>query len=110
MSWTDIKQFMDNFRTDQVMQQLHDWNVSDLSTNPWFLGGFAIIILFTYFMGWRAIAGFISGIGGFALVVSLALGKGTGVEGIASGGLWIIVGGGAVVVFLFIYLLFIKSE
>ncbi|MDX2481134.1 MAG: hypothetical protein QNK24_12480 [Desulfuromusa sp.] len=110
MSWTDIKQYLDLFRTDQVMQQLQDWNIGDLSTNPWFLGGFAIIILFTYFMGWRAIAGVISGIGGFALVVSLALGKGTGVEGIASGGLWIIVGGGAVVVFLFIYLLFIKSE
>lgn len=110
MSWTDIKQFLDHFRTDQVMQQLQEWNIGDLSTNPWFLGGFATIILITYFMGWRAIAGFISGIGGFVLVVSLAFSKGTGVAGIASGGLWIIVGGGAVVVFLFIYLLFIKSE
>lgn len=110
MNWDTIKPYLDYFRTDQVMQQLQDWNVSNLSTNPWFLGGFAAIILITYFMGWRAIAGFISGIGGFALVVSLALGKGTGVDGIASGGLWIIVGGGAVVVFLFIYLLFIKSE
>lgn len=110
MNWDTIKQYLEYFRTDQVMQQLQDWNISDLSTNPWFLGGFAVIILFAYFMGWKAIAGFISGVGGFALVVSLALGKGTGVEGIASGGLWIIVGGGAVVVFLFIYLLFIKSE
>ena len=110
MNWDNIKHYLDYFRTDQVMQQLQDWNVGDLSTNPWFLGGFAAIILITYFIGWRAIAGFISGIGGFALVVSLAIGKGTGVDGIAGGGLWIIVGGGAVVVFLFIYLLFIKSE
>ena len=110
MNWDNIKHYLDYFRTDQVMQQLQDWNVGDLSTNPWFLGGFAAIILITYFIGWRAIAGLISGIGGFALVVSLAIGKGTGVDGIAGGGLWIIVGGGAVVVFLFIYLLFIKSE
>ncbi len=110
MNWDTIKQYLEYFRTDQVMQQLQDWNISDLSTNPWFLGGFAVIILFAYLMGWKATAGFISGIGGFVLVVSLALGRGTGVEGIASGGLWIIVGGGAVVVFLFIYLLFIKSE
>jgi len=110
MSWADIKSYMDYFRTDQVMQQLQDWNIGDLSTNPWFLGGFAVIILFTYFMGWKAISGFLVGIGGFALIVSLAIGKGTGVEGIAGGGLWILVGGGAVAVALFIYLLFIKSD
>ena len=110
MSWTDIKQFLERFRTDQILQQLQDWNVGDLSTNPWFLGGFAAFILITYFIGWRAIAGFLAGIGGFVLVISLAVGKGTGVEGIASGGLWILIGGGAVAVFLFIYLLFIKSE
>ena len=110
MSWAEIKQYLEHFRTDQVMLQLEDWNVGDLSTNPWFLGGFAALIIITYFIGWHAIAGFLSGIGGFALVVSLAFGQGTGVEGIASGGLWILVGGGTVVVFLFIYLLFIKSE
>ncbi|MDX2494828.1 MAG: hypothetical protein QNK27_07690 [Desulfuromusa sp.] len=110
MSWADIKSYMDYFRTDQVMQRLQDWNIGDLNSNPWFLGGFAVIILFTYFMGWKAISGFLVGIGGFALIVSLAVGKGTGVEGIAGGGLWILVGGGAVAVALFIYLLFIKSE
>ncbi|MEA3363467.1 MAG: hypothetical protein U9Q61_09420 [Thermodesulfobacteriota bacterium] len=110
MSWADIKNYMDYFRTDQVMQRLQDWNIGDLSSNPWFLGGFAVIILFTYFMGWKAISGFLVGIGGFALIVSLAVGKGTGVEGIAGGGLWILVGGGAVAVALFIYLVFIKSE
>lgn len=110
MSWADIKNYMVYFRTDQVMQRLQDWNIGDLSSNPWFLGGFAVIILFTYFMGWKAISGFLVGIGGFALIVSLAVGKGTGVEGIAGGGLWILVGGGAVAVALFIYLVFIKSE
>jgi hypothetical protein len=110
MSWADVKQFLENFRTDQIMQLLQNWNVGDLSTNPWFLGGFVTIILITYFIGWRAIAGFLAGIGGFILVLSLAVGKGTGVEGIAGGGLWILVCGGAVAVFLFIYLLFIKSE
>jgi len=110
MSWADIKHYMDYLRTDQVMQQLQDWNIGDLSHNPWFLGGFAIIILITYLIGWKAIAGFLVGLGGFALIVSLAVGRGTGVEGIAGGGLWILVGGGAVAVALFIYLVFIKSE
>jgi len=107
MSWADIQPYLDNFRTDHVMQQLQEWNVGELSTNPWFWGGFAAIVLITYLIGWKAISGFIVGIGGFALVVSLAIGKGTGVEGIAGGGLWILVVGGAAAVALFIYLVFI---
>lgn len=110
MNWDSIKQFLQNFRSDQVMQQLQEWNFGELNSNPWFLGGFTAIVLITYFIGWRAIAGFLVGIGGFSLVVSLAVGRGTGVDGIAGGGLWILVGGGAVAVALFIYLIFIKSE
>ena len=110
MSWDKIEEFLVHFRTDNILQQLQDWNVGELNSNPWFLGGFALLILITYFIGWRAIAGFLVGIGGFALVVSLAVGRGTGVDGIAGGGLWILVGGGAVAVALFIYLVFVKSE
>lgn len=110
MAWADIKHYLDYLRTDQVMEQLQTWNVGDLATNPWFLGGFAIIILIFYLLGMKSIAGFIVGIGGFALVLSLAIGKGTGTEGIAGGGLWILIGGGAIAVALFIYLLFIKSD
>ncbi len=110
MSWETFKEYLDIFRTDQVMQQLQAWNVGDLSTNPWFLGGFAVAILITYFIGWRAISAFITGIGGFALALSYTVSKGTGTEGIQSGGIYVIVGGGAVVVGLFIYILFIKTE
>ncbi len=110
MSWADVQLFFENFRTDQIMLRLQEWNVGDLSTNPWFLGGFAAVVLITYLIGWKAISGFIVGLGGFTLVLSLAIGKGTGVEGIAGGGLWILVGGGAAAVALFIYLVFIKSE
>ncbi|SRR6056297_2372054 len=110
MSWADLKSYLDYLRTDQVMQQLQNWNVGDLNSNPWFLGGFALAILLTYFIGWKAISGFLVGLGGFALVVSFAVGKGTGTEGIAGGGVWILVGGGAAVIALFIYILFIKSD
>ena len=110
MSWAEVIDYLQNFRTDQISQQLQDRGFDNLSTNPWFLGGFLALILITYFIGWRAIAGFISGVGGFILVVSLAISKGTGMAGLSGGGLWILVGGGVVVVFLFIYLLFIKAE
>ncbi len=110
MNWETIKEYLDPFRTDQIMMKLQEWNVGDLSTNPWFLGGFAAAILLTYFIGWRTISAFLTGIGGFALALSWTVSKGTGTEGIENGGIYIIVGGGAIVVGLFIYILFIKSE
>ena len=110
MTWADFKEFMTNFRTDNIMQQLEAWNIGDLSNNPWFLGGFAVAVLITYFIGWRAISAFLVGIGGFSLALSWTVSQGTGTEGIESGGIYIIVGGGAVIVGLFIYLLFIKTE
>ena len=110
MTWESFKEFMTNFRTDNVMQQLQAWEVGDLKSDPWFLGGFAVVVLLTYFLGLRAISAFLVGLGGFALALSWTVAAGTGTEGIAGGGLYIIVGAGAVIVFLFIYLLFIKSE
>lgn len=110
MSWADFKDFVDHFRTDQIMQQLQDLNVGDLKTNPWFLGGFATLILITYFLGKRAISAFLIGIGGFILALSYTVGQGIGPDGIQGNGLYVIIGGGTVAIGLFIYLLFIKSE
>ncbi len=110
MDWQSIADFFENFRTDRLIEQLHAWNVGDLHSNPWFIGIFVTLCLITYFIGWRAITAIIAGLGGFILTVSLTLAKGTGVEGVEGGGLYIIVIGGAVAVMLFIYLLFIKTE
>ncbi len=110
MGWSDVMDFIDRFRTDQIMQQLQAWNIADLNSNPWFLGSFAAAVVITYLIGWRAISAFLVGIGGFALALSYTLAKGTGTEGIQGGGLYVIIGGGAAAIGLFIYLLFIKSE
>ena len=85
-------------------------NINDLNSNPWFLGGFSVIILITYFLGLKKTAGVLVGVGGFALVLSVAVGKGTGTEGLSGSGIWILIGGGVVAAALFIYMFFIKSE
>lgn len=110
MTWTEFLGYLENFRTDKVVEQLAAWNVGDLGSNPYVLAGFAVVIAITYFLGWKTFSAFIVGIGGFALAVSYGVKQGTGVEGIAGGGATVMVGAGVVVVFLFIYLLFIKSE
>lgn len=110
MTWTDFLNYLQNFRTDKIVEQLAAWNIDELSSNPYVLASLAIVIAITYFLGWKTFSAFIVGIGGFALAVSYTVKQGTGVEGIAGGGLTIMVGAGVVVIFLFIYLLFIKSE
>lgn len=110
MNWQEFLDFMVNFRTDRVVAQLAAWNVDDLSQNPYILAGFALAIAISYFIGWQGIAGFIVGIGGFAYALSYAVAQGAGPEGLSGNGIWVLVGGGSVSVFIFIYLLFIRSE
>lgn len=110
MSWETAKNYLDTFRTDRLIEQLHAWNVGELHSSPWFLGVFAAIIVISWLVGWRAITAIMVGVGGFVLAVSWTVSRGIGTEGIQDGGLYIIVGGGALVVILFIYLLFVKTE
>lgn len=110
MSWTPVLEFLDRFRTDRIMEQLHTWNVGEMHSNPWLLGGLAAAALITYLIGWRTFTAILVGVGGFIVALSLTVSKGTGTEGLAGEGLYIIIGGGAVAVMLFIYLLFIKTE
>ena len=110
MSWQDFLDFMVNFRTDRVMEQLTAWNVGDLAHNQYVLGSFALAIAITYFIGWKSISGFIIGVGGFIYAVSYAVAEGTGTEGLSGSGVWVLVGGGGASVILFIFLIFVRSE
>lgn len=110
MVWADFLDYLQHFRTDKVVEQLAAWNVGELSSNPYVLAGFAVAIAITYFLGWKTFSAFIVGIGGFSLAVSHGVKQGIGVDGIEGGGLSIMLGVGVLVIFLFIYLLFIKSE
>ena len=110
MSWQGFFDFMSNFRTDRIMDQLAAWNVGDLAHNHYVLGCFALAIAITYFIGWKAISGFIVGIGGFIYSVSYAVAEGTGPEGLSGSGVWVLVGGGGAAAIIFIYLIFIRSE
>ena len=110
MSWQEFLDFMTNFRTDRILEQLQAWNVGDLGQNPYVLAGLALVIAITYFLGWKSLSGFIVGIGGFAYAVSYAVARGSGPEGLSGDGIWILIGGGGIAVILFIYLLFIRSE
>lgn len=110
MSWQDVVDLMVNFRTDRIMEHLAAMNVGELSHNNYVLAGFALAIAITYFLGWKTVSGFIVGIGGFIYAISYAVAEGTGPEGLAGQGIWVLVGGGGASVIIFIYLVFVRSE
>lgn len=110
MNWQDFLDYMTNFRTDRIMEQLAAWDIGNLGQNPYVLAAFALIIAITYFLGWKTISGFIVGIGGFIYALSYAVAQGTGVEGLSGSGVWVLTAGGGLAVILFIYLIFIRSD
>lgn len=110
MTWQSFLDYMTRFRTDRVIEQLQAWNLGDLSQNPYVLGALVLGIVLPYSLGWKAISGFIAGLGIFVYALSFAVAQGTGTQGLFNGGVWIIIGGGAVACGLFIYLVFIRSE
>lgn len=110
MNWQDFLDYMTRFRTDRIVEQLHAWNLGDLSQNPYVLGALLLGIALLYFIGLKTISGFIAGLGVFLYALSFAVTRGTDTAGVFNGGVWIIIGGGALACGLFIYLVFIRSD
>ncbi|PLX86193.1 MAG: hypothetical protein C0618_09450 [Desulfuromonas sp.] len=106
----DFLDYLQHFRTDRIIEQLAAWNIDELSTDPYVLGLFAIAIGGTYLLGWKTLSAFIVGIGGFALSVAYTVKQNAGAVTLSGENMGILVGSGVLVIGLFIYLLFIRSD
>lgn len=104
-----ILDFFRNLETQRIMQLLQDAKIGDLIHNPWFLGSVAALAVISLVMGWRLLLTTVLGLTGFAWLISYTLQQGTSLDG-SNDTLLVFVAGGAVVIGLVIYLLFIKSE
>ena len=103
-------EFLKNFETERVLQFLKEMNVGELIHNPWFLGAMGALALLSLVMKWRLLMVTILGVTGLAGLVSYTLQRGTRLNQLGDQTLLIFVVGGAVLVAIVIYLLFIKSE
>jgi peptidoglycan/LPS O-acetylase OafA/YrhL len=100
-----------NFETTRVVAYLQALNLQELVHSPYFLGGTAALAIIALFMRWRMLLVTVLCLGSFAWLLSYTLGKDTSLQG--GGGndtLVVFVLGGGVIVFLAIYLLFIRGE
>jgi len=102
--------FFEHFQTERVVAWLQEMQIGDLIHNPYFLGGAAAVAVLSMIMRWRGFLSICLGLTGFAYLVSYTLQQGTQLDGLGNSTLLVFVGGGAVIIGLVIYLLFIKSE
>jgi hypothetical protein len=86
----------------------------DLKTvmeHPYFLAGVGVTAIFAYLMRWRLLLVVVMTITGFIYLLGYTLAKGVSLEGgMPTDSLMVLIGGGAFIVFLAIYLLFIRNE
>ncbi len=106
-----IMDFFANFETTKVIATLEKLNLQELIHNPYFLGGTGTLAVIAFLMRWRLLLVVILTIAGFVWLFSYTMEQGTSLEGgAASDTLMVFIAGGTLIVFLVIYLLFIRGE
>ena len=111
MDFSSFMTYLQQFETAKVLKYLETLNLQELMRNPYFLGGTGALGIIALLMRWRLLLVVILTISGFVALLSYTMEQGTSLEGgLASDSLLVFIGGGALLVFLVIYLLFIRSE
>lgn len=111
MSSSAASEILKHFETGNIIATLQSLNLQELIHHPYFLGGTAVLAIICLLMRWRLLLAAVLGISGFAWLLSYTLARDTSLEGgIGNDTLVVFVAGGAGLVFLVIYLLFIRGE
>lgn len=110
MNWSSISDFFSNFQTQNVMEFLENIRLGELITEPWFLIVMVVIALFCLLFKLRLLFTTVVTITGFSFLLSYTLERGTDLDGLNNPTLLIFIGGGAAMVGLAIYFLFIRGE
>lgn len=110
MDLSQILAFFKHFETGRVIQFLKDLDVGQLVHNPWLLGGVGGLALVALVMRWRLLLVTLLGVTGFVWLTAYTVERGTTLDSLGNHNLLVFVGGGIVVIFLVIYMLFIKTD
>ncbi len=99
-----------NFETSRVIDFLQNLNVGELVHHPWFLGVTAALAVLALIMRWRLLLATILAVAGFVGLISYTLQRGAAIDSLQSETLLIFVAAGVALIFVIIYLLFVKAE
>ena len=111
MEASTFGQFLQHFETARVFAYLQSLDLQGMVKNPYFLIGSAAFALVCLWLRWRLLLVAIFSSVGFLWLLSYTLARGTTLDGgMSNDTLLIFVGGCTALVFLVIYVLFIRSE
>jgi hypothetical protein len=102
--------FLQYFETSQILDFLRSHQMGELIRNPWFLGAMGLLALIALLMKWRILLATILSVTGFSGLIAYTVQRETSLTGMSNETLVVFVAGGVALVFLVIYLLFIKSD
>jgi len=111
VDFSPVIEFLQKLETKKVMAYLQAMDLKTVMGHPYFLTGVGITAVVAYLMRWRLLLVTVMTITGFIYLLGYTLEKGTSLEGgMPTDSLVVLVGGGAFIVFLAIYLLFIRND
>lgn len=103
--------FIKQFETTKVMDSIKAMDLRSIMEHPYFLAGVGVTAIIAYLMRWRLLLVVVLTITGFIYLLGYTLSRGVSLEGgMPTDALIVLVGGGAFIIFLAIYLLFIRND
>ena len=111
MDFSAIIDFLKQFETTKIMEYVQSLDLQTLMAHPYFLAGVGITAVVALVMKWRLLLVTVMSITGFSYLLSYTLEQGVSLEeGMPGDSLMVLIGGGSVILFIAIYLLFIRSD
>lgn len=111
MDFSSVIAFLKQFETTKVMAYIQAMDLKEVMEHPYFLTGVGITAVIAYLMHWRLLLVTVMTITGFIYLLSFTLSRGISLDsGMPTDALLVLVGGGSFIVFLAIYLLFIRGD
>jgi hypothetical protein len=110
MDLASVREYLEPLRTENVLARLRETNVGDLIYNPWFLAGLGIFCIVALVLRRQALVLMVMTVLAYACLIDYALQKKPAVESIGSTPVLIFAGGGAGLLFVLIYFLFIRHD
>ena len=111
MNSTSFMELLQRFETDRVVAYLQTLDLQQLIHSPYFLGSIGTLAVIALMMHWRVLLVTILTVTGFVWLLAHTLAQNTSIEGgAAQETLLVFVLGGVAIVFVAIYLLFIRGE
>jgi hypothetical protein len=111
MDFSSAIEFIKQFETTKIMTYVKAMDLKTIMEHPFFLAGVGVTAVIAYLMRWRLLLVVVMAITGFIYLLGYTLSKGVSLEsGMPTESLMVLIGGGTFIIFLAIYLLFIRND